>query len=213
MKKKKELTDTQKQILASKLERKEKRKKQLSDTQKQILTSKLERKKEKRQKHKGIKIAFGIVFLILFAIGISITFVSVDKEKPTGTKTQVRTEKSTTEQKKPLVLQTIEWKVEGIGRVRTSCYVRNQTEKGWKDSVSVKLYDLDGGLIFSSWDCSWPEMTVPGDKGATQSWLWCDFKDKTNLMRWGNEYKLIWEWGNQTWTAKVTYKTGEQRFD
>jgi len=72
----KELTDTQKQILASKLERKQK-------------------KKEKRQKNKGSKIAFGIVFLILIAIGISITFVSVDKEKPTGTKTQTQTGKPT----------------------------------------------------------------------------------------------------------------------
>ncbi len=73
----KELTDTQKQILASKLERKQKK------------------EEKKRQKKKGTKIAFGILFLILFAIGISIIFVSVDKEKPTGTKTQVQTEKPT----------------------------------------------------------------------------------------------------------------------
>lgn len=88
--KKKELTDTQKQILASKLERKKKRnknkKKELTDTQKQILLSKGKKGKGKK---KGCLVAFGIVFIIIVAV-ITVALVSEEEKESTKTETQIQ---------------------------------------------------------------------------------------------------------------------------
>ncbi len=93
MKKKKELTDTQKQILASKLERKNKKKtnkkKELTDTQKQILLSEGKKKKGKK---KGCLVAFGIVFIIIVAV---IAGALVSKEEKESTKTENQIQKGT----------------------------------------------------------------------------------------------------------------------
>ena len=94
MKKKKELTDTQKQILASKLERKKKKtnkKKELTDTQKQILLS---GGKKRKGKKKGCLVAFGIVFIIIVAV-VAIALVS--EEEKESTKTETETQKETKE--------------------------------------------------------------------------------------------------------------------
>lgn len=192
----KELTDTQKQILASKLERKQKKK------------EKRQKKKEERQKHKGSKIAFGIVFLILIAIGISITFVSVDKEKPTGTKTQVETGKITTEQKKPqLVLSSDDilsskGMYKGKEIISTQCYAENKTDQDWEGSVKMTVYDTKGNVVYASFDTAWIGVSVKA--GERDYYLAAIPIEKVVPYRYAG-IVIRWEWGRQKAEQKFSF--------
>ena len=186
----KELTDTQKQILASKLERKQKQ------------------KKKKRPKKKGSKIAFGIVFLILIAIGISIIFLSVDKEKPTGTKTQVQTGKTTTEQKKAqLVLSsddilTSKGVYKGKEIIRTQCYAENKTDQDWEGSVKMTVYDTKGNVIYASFDAAWIGVSVKA--GERDYYLAAIPIEKVAPYGYAG-IVIRWEWGRQKAEQKFRF--------
>jgi len=136
----KELTDTQKQILASKLERKNKnKKKELTDTQKQILLSKGKKGKGKK---KGCLVAFGIVFIIIVAV-IAIALVSEEEKKPTPTKTETQIQKETKE-------------IQAETEVKQAIVQEKQSPQGFFSNLTITDVIVSDGVVTISGNTDLP---------------------------------------------------------
>lgn len=75
------------------------------------------------------------------------------------------------------------------------CYAWNKTNKDWKGSVDMMIYD-NGNIIYSSFDAAWIDISI---KAGERDWLAAKVPIYKILMMnpSDNTVLIVWHWGSQ----------------
>jgi len=77
----------------------------------------------------------------------------------------------------------------------TQCYAENKSGKDWEGSVNMKVYDVDGGVIYSSLEAAWTSFLI---KAGDRDYLVAKIPyGRIRKVYSGNTIVVRWSWGSQ----------------